>query len=1403
MATYGNYETVGRIYSIGARSVYSAKAVGGAKDAFVVKIVSADDVFGEDPADVLRDFTQRAKIQQKLGESKASAWTVVHEVGQRDSEVYYVTDRAASSAQQLVAGKVRTEGADLYRVVSAVIQGLRELRAAANRAHANLKPSNVLIDRTGDVASATVLLTDPSGAAQPKPAEAEHSDVQDLGDLIHQLVLHVPFRAMGGYPIEDSPNWGRLGKTGQQWRALTNRMLDPAAAPGSLTIESLAGEIDGLRARAGGGGGKRAIVIGAAAGLVLIGGGVAAMMMMRKPADGPVPVRFDAEEWKRWVAEADWAMPLRDEMNRADRRAALEGDEYLRTALLPLAGETVELDPRNATPEVRARRLQLAALAVSPPPEASNAEGAAATTAANDWIGRVQDAISAEKWPAHRALKEAETRLSAVGLDRLGEFARLLIARLENRDDGGRLVSSIIEASRVAPSVERLVAALEGVRPEHGQEIMTWVVNETDFITLGTQVSLLDELSGYLDQNEARFTATTVVASVPGGGNNSGTNSGTNSTTPPGGTGTDPDLTNVEQTVVVVPEPPPVVDIGPDPREGWTASATLETVRSRLRESWVSELEGGSARGAAQASGDVESIGQILAGVQGLEWTEATRDQVREEMSRVESRLSLASGVAEQLFKDYEAQRAAVRQSEEEAAAQAQRDFDEFVEQFSDRTPEVLRSEYLRLQWDYRRGLVLREHDEPSELADLRNEALRLERDVTTAESGIPMPTAPEAGPSGYDAGALGAYFAARREAAIEAAWQVGVGDGFGQQFEAAVQAQRGELTAMADAARRAIADMALADAGIRSAAAWDEPLNRAEPPDTLASLLARWQAMNAGPELTAAVGATPAALAQVGALNASLSGAASASAEELNVLVDLVADANEPLIGRLYSWRALRANQGVTVPAEQEMLASLRTAIEALPAARQATLRAEFDQAGGARWLAAIESAGNEAAYQSALDSRQALGGNMSQVSARTQFNLRLVGAAGQLRQLGANATDDQVREVLNQIVALADRDATVWQDDASVNAWIGSVRAAVNRPSGTNVDVLTQRGPGAAGWSFEALDPGGQRVRYTRSGGGETVSVEFVRLDPGTDGVVQPVYLATTEVSLRVFGAAANAAGAWGRIESAWGDRLLNTDDSWDGPKTWMYNSGSPNRLVRNERWLSVQGSGSFNIRQPFAAPEEQRTVDLPVQYITAPAARAFAQAVGCRLPTSQEWTGARRREGGSGWNLRDAAWTAQRDFAAARQVRPPLWPYPDAGAFVPVGREVAVEGDALAVPGASDGVLYFQAVDGGGASTFKHLVGNVAEFVDDSPAGYAGSEETRSYRVVGGSAISPPELGTDQALPLVTDPLDNFMVPTNTYADVGFRLAFDAGQMGGGPPLAQQVGELVGRMSLVARR
>jgi hypothetical protein len=96
-------------------------------------------------------------------------------------------------------------------------------------------------------------------------------------------------------------------------------------------------------------------------------------------------------------------------------------------------------------------------------------------------------------------------------------------------------------------------------------------------------------------------------------------------------------------------------------------------------------------------------------------------------------------------------------------------------------------------------------------------------------------------------------------------------------------------------------------------------------------------------------------------------------------------------------------------------------------------------------------------------------------------------------------------------------------------------------------------------------------------------------------------------------------------------------------------------------------------------------------------------------------------------------------------------------------------------------NDGSLFFQPVASPGGNVFRHLVGNVAEYVCDSPQAFNQSEKTaagvkkfveqtsKSLFVIGGSALSPPDVPYDKPLPLAH--------PDEGYADVGLRLAFTA--------------------------
>lgn len=178
--------------------------------------------------------------------------------------------------------------------------------------------------------------------------------------------------------------------------------------------------------------------------------------------------------------------------------------------------------------------------------------------------------------------------------------------------------------------------------------------------------------------------------------------------------------------------------------------------------------------------------------------------------------------------------------------------------------------------------------------------------------------------------------------------------------------------------------------------------------------------------------------------------------------------------------------------------------------------------------------------------------------------------------------------------------------------------------------------------------------------------------------------------------------------------------------------------------------------------------------------------AALVGCRLPTAAEWRAAydgfEKSVPAAEWNLRDQTWATQRDHVAglrsADGTSPPL---PDEGIFLPATPKAAT-GSAARAHSHSDGTPFFRAAGSGGGATFRQLVGNVAEIVCDAPEGFAvaaaekhaariksfTAEPGHGLYVIGGSALSPPEVPVDTPLALK---------PGGAYADVGFRLAFTA--------------------------
>ncbi|MGD9789866.1 MAG: hypothetical protein AB7Q00_03630 [Phycisphaerales bacterium] len=401
-----------------------------------------------------------------------------------------------------------------------------------------------------------------------------------------------------------------------------------------------------------------------------------------------------------------------------------------------------------------------------------------------------------------------------------------------------------------------------------------------------------------------------------------------------------------------------------------------------------------------------------------------------------------------------------------------------------------------------------------------------------------------------------------------------------------------------------------------------------------------------------------------------------------------------------------------------------------------------------------------------------------------------------------------------------------------ASVEAFTGLLHGAKDLPDERNLTLL---GPGSAGWEFAGGAADGSVVAYRKvvevpdwKGSDpeslrrpQELRLEFRRL--GVPGRSRVTYLATTEVSLAEFALVVSDAkeggsresfgqGDWARVRPLMLVFDPRTDDprlgprvwTWDPSRSWTWGEGEAPSIDRG--LLSpivpspaVAGNTSRGWLRPMTRAEEDYypeaiagevaapTESMPMQYVSGRAAVHVSRLMGCRLPTSSEWKQAltaERKVAGTEpvWNVRDSRWRQQFERTLGLIQHTP--DAPNAGIFRTSGmRRPSASADGGVVTEADDGYLWFAPVGAGAGRFFRHLIGNVSEYVYESPGDLerlgVGDDAAitellgrgSKLRVIGGSALSPPDIDaeTPQGVPL-SQSLEGF-------SDVGFRVAFSA--------------------------
>ncbi|HET6249695.1 MAG TPA: SUMF1/EgtB/PvdO family nonheme iron enzyme [Tepidisphaeraceae bacterium] len=297
----------------------------------------------------------------------------------------------------------------------------------------------------------------------------------------------------------------------------------------------------------------------------------------------------------------------------------------------------------------------------------------------------------------------------------------------------------------------------------------------------------------------------------------------------------------------------------------------------------------------------------------------------------------------------------------------------------------------------------------------------------------------------------------------------------------------------------------------------------------------------------------------------------------------------------------------------------------------------------------------------------------------------------------------------------------------------------------------------------------------------------IQFKRLEPkGT----RPFYLCTTDVSVSQFVGVMDTAHAWQQAKYLPWPVEEGKPDTRRGPRTWEWGGATGSPMTSPLLWLTPEEYNDYP--QAFRAGRFNRMAlsdqlggnpsgEHPIQYLSADVALYYAAECGCRLPTAAEWQAAYATEKSvpmSRWNLRDQTWETQRRYVAAGGGS--RWP--DEGIY-PIGSTLTAVGRSATSRPENDGALFFQLVSASGGLVFHHLVGNVAQFVCEASDAFDQLKEKktaaairkfiedspRSIDVIGGSALSPPELAIDKPQPVAH--------AEDAYADVGIRLAFTA--------------------------
>jgi hypothetical protein len=226
---YGNYKPTHELSTRGFTSTSLADRVAG--DGPAVAILKTLQLTGgpvepENPEGLVVEFLDSARTQQRVANGSAH-WAKIYQTGLVPGGAFFVAEHFPRSVQRMLDMHARLDAGQLFGILGQVLAALADLRRISERPHGNIKPTNVLLrENVRPGGPGSVVVTDPLPAAWVMPEHAS-DDLESLGRLLYQLVTHSPSATHVVYPIDDSPEWAELGRSGERLRELCNLLLDP------------------------------------------------------------------------------------------------------------------------------------------------------------------------------------------------------------------------------------------------------------------------------------------------------------------------------------------------------------------------------------------------------------------------------------------------------------------------------------------------------------------------------------------------------------------------------------------------------------------------------------------------------------------------------------------------------------------------------------------------------------------------------------------------------------------------------------------------------------------------------------------------------------------------------------------------------------------------------------------------------------------------------------------------------------------------------------------------------------------------------------------------------------------------------------------------------------------------